>query len=441
VKRKLGFLIILLIVCLGLTRPARADDVQVQFNGIAPATGAIIAGANNGNNPSFNVNFNLNLAGNAVISSATLSYFQDAYAPDTDNIILIDYYTNQTIDVVNAAMPGTKSSDRFTTTVQNWLVNPNQNFGIKFQGGSSNNSDRITLSNIQLTVLYHLPDLIPPKILVTGITRLTDTQYKLTLTADEPVTVVVNYGKTSNYGFLAAPTPVVTMPVPTILPTETPAELKDIYLNGLLIGLTYHYQFVLKDTSGNVTKSQDYMFLTGSTAANKTDSLLTDTSLTVPQDLTLELVHNNSGVAGVQLSWSPPSGNNNIDGYLLYRAIGARDFQEMAQLDKSTLTFTDQQIDPGAEYTYTVRSFQGTSLSNQAEPQKIAIPLLAQITPVPEQNDTRPQIFLALLAGAAVIFLIGYWIYHVFDRILGIFRPVHPRKQIKNVLKDPDLVE
>lgn len=420
-----------------LTNAVKAVDVQTDFVGI-PSTG-ILAGVGNGNSPSFSVNFNLNLTNEAVISSAILSYVQDSPALATDNIILINTYNNETIDIVSSIFAGSKGSDKLTTTVQNWLSEPSKNFGIIIKTGSSNNNDRIFLTDIKLTVLYHLPDKVAPKILLTGITKVTEFQYKLNLTADEPVTVTVNYGKNSNYGFMAAPTPIVTLPYPSILPPEVPSELKDIYLMQLQLGLTYHYQFVLKDVAGNITKSQDFMFLTGSDALNKTQSLQNDSALAIPKNLTLELVHNN-GVAGVQLDWSAPE-SANIEGYLLYRATGARDFQEMAQVDRDTFTFTDEQVDPAMEYTYTVRSFQGTSISNQAESKKISIPLLLGVTPMPMQNDSRTQIFLALLAGATVVFLVGYWIYRFFDRIFAIFRSPHPRKQIKNVLKDPDYVD
>jgi hypothetical protein len=75
---------------------------------------------------------------------------------------------------------------------------------------------------------------------------------------------------------------------------------------------------------------------------------------------------------GVRLSWLPPSGGTEVDGFRIYRGD-----QLVASLSGGATDYFDTDVTPGKQYTYSVESRSGTALKSPRVSVEIEVPVPA----------------------------------------------------------------
>jgi hypothetical protein len=250
--------------------------------------------------------------------------------------------------------------------------------------------------------------------------------YKFLIDTDEATKIVVNIGKTSVYDQKG------TSEISFLTSHE-------IAFSDLQNGVTYHYQVVATDTSGNVLRTTDNTFLTSIIFQTETGSYVQDSSLFPPNNLGIELVKK-SGVYSTYLSWTY-SISESIDGYIVFRKnADSNNYIELTKLSPTALSYTDDSVEAGITYDYMMNSYKGNKISFNGAKFQIVIPADSANSSglQPQTTYNTGQVMLILFAVAVMVYLAAYLIIKFVPRLLVKKSSKDP---LKNILKDPSLYE
>jgi hypothetical protein len=388
-----------------------------------------LTGSSVGNKIYFDVDLNVStLPKDLVINSATLQ-FNTIGTSLAGDVKIIDKYkptSSNLIDIISLDYSGQKQSISILSNVKEWYANSLVNYGISFASKDFSSTDNIVFSNIKLLIDTSLKDTTAPLITKNEIIKTDLEEYKFILETDELTSVVVNFGKTSVYDQKAA--------------SELPMlSNHEIILANLQNGVTYHYQIVVTDESGNKTTTKDATFLTSEVFETQTSSYIQDDSLFPPNNLNVDLAKKGDKYS-VILSWTP-SINENFDGYIIFRkAVDSNNYVELDKISYSALEFTDDSVEAGIEYDYLINSYNDNKISLEGAKAQIIIPSDAEADSSNSQQTTynTGQILLILFAVAVTVFIVGYLIVKYGPRLIV---KKQGKESLKNILKDPSRYE
>lgn len=403
----------------------------LEFNTPGNPASVTLTGATEGNITSAITRFDLtNFYPNAVVSSAQFSLKQ-ATVLDAGTIKVYDNYTyatSQATALIGEFNPRQENSYSFNILkyVTAWISNPNSNQGILLKASNFEDEASLVLEHFNLKLEFTLPDKVKPILLATPETqRINAKTYRITAKADEPVTAILEFGKTSNYG--------ETLSQPS-LATDIQFEILEAQE-----GVTYHYRLKITDAAGNTTVSNNFTFLVTSNV-NPTLQIDDDFQINISNTRVMELNAQLTEVSGsyaVKLTWSKVD-ESTIEGYKIYRKDNINNtYEELSRINKDVTTYLDLQIILGQELQYKIVTFVDADESKGTESLKVIIPETA-----PSEMAGEPaNVTLFFVLGIATTAFVFYIIIKMGGRFKSLFTAKNKKTQLDNVFRDPELVE
>lgn len=335
---------------------------------------------------------------------------------------ILDRRSISIIDSTALGQEGERSTKRVDSLIQDWVKNPDNNLGFIFQTSELETTAEIKLTGLTLNLEYSVPDKINPEILKLELSVVNQTTVRIVWETDEPVVVMAEFGKTSNYD----------------RKTDKTIEYKTtdvLEISDLSPDLTYHLRFVATDTSGNVSRSQNTIFTTND--GSSTSTIPTSSGLLPPRLLNSELRSTPNGYV-VDLAWSQTT-SENIMGYILFRNLKDGPYSELARLDKSVTRYTDSKVEAGGVYGYHVVSYSGTEQSSRSPVETVTIPNsgVLGINSILLEGNRGLAIFF-ILAGLLILFGIFYFFRKRIQANIAYNEKLNRHQRLHNVLHDPD---
>jgi hypothetical protein len=415
----LFFLGILSLILLPHTSALEGELFSTSLTG-APATG-ILSGGNVGNQLSFDVEFDTSMfTDNHMLDTVKLVYYQDQAISGLLHIV--DRYTGQLLEVRELNRTGLQISDIYLPVMKDWIKQPKTNLGLLFKAVAFEPLEKVNISSIAFAVNYRLPDQNGPVVSSLEVRRNKgNDNYLIKVSANEIITAVLEYGKTSEYT--------------SVMYSLEPLEIVEFDIKDLVIGLSYHYRLKLIDAAGNYTYTKDAVFITGADLLEKQNNTLRSNTVFPPTALSVEAATLNSN-KGIMLSFYAPT-QGEVDGYIIYRQKGGElQLSELTQLSPKMLSYFDSEVESGNTYTYMVRSVLGSDISADSSTVTYSFVSNDKAGNVLGLTDSRVNTILAIFTAAAVIVFGGYLLLRLGKRTFGFLFP--PAKQgLKNKLRDP----
>lgn len=413
-----------LILILFLIQPLRASEGELYSMSItaSPVSG-VLSGIDQGNDLSFDINFPTSFfSDNQQIETVKLVYYQDKKASGI--VQIIDRYSGQIIDAVSLDQAGLIFSDKYKKTYTDWIQQPKSNMGLMFKALALEPDEKVNISSLAFVVDYRDQDNKKPVILSSEIRRnKSDDNYVIKVITDEPVSVTLNYGKTSQYNLS--------------MESEEYLLEHDFDIQNLTIGLSYHYSLTLTDTAGNETVSEDAIFLTGADLLQKQGAVVKGSgNVFPPTSLSVESASIN-GRRAVLLNFAAPA-QGSVDNYILYRQIaGELDMSELAQVPGGATSYLDTDVQPGKTYSYMIRSLSNSEISEDSVVVTYSVESASDGGSILGLQSSRSNILIALFTLAAVLIFGLYILMRSGKRLMGFLFPAKKEK-LKNVLRDPE---
>lgn len=381
----------------------------------------ILQGRDKGGQLSAEVNVDLSeVPPTAQMVAVSMTYTQTGISSGIMRIL--DRRSISIIDSSALGQAGEKSTTRVDSLIQDWVKNPGNNLGFIFQTSELEASAEIKLTGFTLNLEYSVPDKINPEILKLELSVINQTTARIVWETDEPVVVMAEFGKTSNYD----------------RKTEKSTEYKTedvLLIEGLSPDLTYHLRFVATDTSGNISRSQNTIFTTNDRSSSST--IPTSNGLLPPRLLNSELRSTPNGYV-VDLAWSQTT-SENIMGYIVFRNLKDGPYSELARLDKSVTRYSDSKVEAGATYNYYVVSYSGTEQSSRSPVETVTIPnsgVLGLDSILLEGNQGLAIFFI--FAGLLILFGIFYFFRKRIQANIAYNEKLSRHQRLHNYLHDPD---
>lgn len=433
--RKLFRLKAIILGCALMLTLTTVSVQALEYNGPGSPAAASVSGSEADNISEFTTKIDLsNFYPNAVISKATFSFGQTT-AASTGTIKVYDKYlldnalSDSLLATITLAEVNSFSFD-CTQNAKDWLSNATHNTGLVFKASSLTGSETINFANLNLKLEFTLPDTQKPSLITDPeVVKMNGGKFRITAQADESVTVVMEYGKTSNYGEKV----------------EQPSLNKDISftLESLQAGVTYHYRLVISDAASNTTTSKDFTF-------NAVEASITPTTMLLDYSLTLDLglpsvtelqaeLTEVSGTYAVKLTWDEVKVAG-ITGYrLLRKEVGAKNFEELTRINTGLTTYMDMQVSQAKSYQYQIRVMTSKTESPGTSSVEVIIPTEAPSSIDTKTEDSEKSALFMLGLGVAITTFVAYVLYKLFKKLRSLFQPKHKKSGLDNVFRDPDL--
>ena len=422
------YLYLVFAFCISLLFVGNVSAQTITIDGSSSGT-TQLSGALAGNKQSFDVDLNLaTMSKDLVINSAILQ-FTTTSTSTSGYAKLIDRYkpvSTNSIDLIALSTAGQKQTTNILTNVKDWYANSSTNYGVRFESQYFTDNESVTFSGIKLIIDASDKDITPPNIVNMDITKVDLVTYKFSIQTDEASKIVINLGKTSVYD-QASPVEVGFL------------TLHEISFTGLQNGVTYHYQVVATDASGNVLKTSDATFLTDVTFTTQSGTYVQDNTILPPNNLSQELAKK-SGKYSTLLSWTP-SISDGIEGYVLFRKnIDSINYIEITKLSSTTLSYLDETVEAGIKYDYMLSSYIENRISFDSAKVQIAIPADSSTdsTATPSTTFNTGQVFLILFVVAVFVYIAAYLLIKYMPKLF-IKKP--DKEPLKNILNDPTRYE
>lgn len=355
----------------------------------------------------------------AEILDASLSFYQNGI--DSGIAKVLDKRSITILDSFALGQKGKRVLANINTLVQEWVKNPDKNMGFIFQTSELDSTTEIKLFDLALDVEYFIPDKTNPEILKLELNIVDPSIIGLAWETDEPVVIFAEYGKTSNYDRIS----------------EKSTEYKqkgNLNINDLSPELTYHIRLVVKDLSGNTTKSEDLVFTTNNQPHN--NFIPTEKGILAPRLLNLELRSTSSGYV-VDLAWSKTK-TDNIMGYIVFRNLKDGNYSELTRLDKSTSRYTDTKVVPGNTYNYYVISYAGTQQSGKSPIKTASVPSSGVLGLDSVLTERRPELAIFFISSGLIILLgITYFFRKKLKANIAYNEKLNRHQRLHNYLHDP----
>jgi hypothetical protein len=410
--------------CISLLFVSNVSAQTITIDGSASGT-TQLSGSLAGNKQSFDVDLNLaTISKDLVINSAILQ-FTTSQSSTSGYVKIIDRYksvSTNLIDTVALTSAGQKQTANILANVNDWYTNSSTNYGVSFISQNFTDNDSITFTGIKLVIEASDKDITPPNIVNMDITKIDLVTYNFSIQTDEASKIVINLGKTSVYD--------QTSPVEAAFLT-----LHEISFTSLQNGVTYHYQVVVTDASGNVLKTTDATFLTDVTFTTQSGTYVQDNSILPPNNLSQELAKK-SGKYSALLSWTP-SITDGVEGYVLFRKnVDSINYIEITKLSPTTLSYLDETVEAGIKYDYMLSSYIGNKISYDSAKVQIAIPAdsTTESDSTPQTTFNTGQVFLILFVVAVFAYIAVYLLIKYMPKL---FVKKSGKEPLKNILNDP----
>jgi hypothetical protein len=407
---------------------SKANALTYTINGAASSS-TQLSGSSSGNKQSFDVDLNLSsMPQSLVIDSAVLQFTTSGNSSVGDIRLLDKFKTSSTnlIDLISLDNAGTKQTINIFSNVKEWYANSLYNFGISFASKDFAATDNIIISNITLYVEASEKDTVAPLLNRQEIVKSDGEVYKFLIETNEASKVIINLGKTSGYDQKAS----------SEISFLTAHELT---FSNLQNGVTYHYQIIATDSSGNKLTTTDNTFLTSVVFQTQTGSYVQDSTLYPPNNLGQELAKK-SGKYSVLLSWTPTI-SEGTDGYIVFRkSSDSNNYVELTKLSSATMSYQDESVESGIIYDYVINTYKSDKISYDGAKVQVEIPSANTdgSNTTPQTTYNTGQVLLILFAIAVIIYIVGYLIVKYIPRYLI----KKPNKQpLRNVLNDPSYFE
>ncbi len=381
----------------------------------------VLQGRDKGGQLSAEINVDLSeVPPTAQMVTVSMTYTQTGISSGIMRIL--DRRSISIIDSSALGQAGEKSTTRVDSLIHDWIKNPDNNLGFIFQTSELEASAEIKLTEITLNLEYSVPDKINPEILKLELSVSNQTTARIVWETDEPVVVMAEFGKTSNYD----------------RKTDKSIEYKTedvLLIEDLSPDLTYHLRFVATDTSGNISRSQNTVFTTNDLSSS--GNIPTSNGLLPPRLLNSELRSTPNGHV-VDLAWSQTT-SENIMGYIIFRNLKDGPYSELARLDKSVTRYSDSKVEAGATYNYHVVSYSGTEQSSRSPVETVTIPnsgVLGLDSILLEGNQGLAIFFI--FAGLLILFGIFYFFRKKIQANIAYNEKLSRHQRLHNYLHDPD---
>jgi len=401
------------------TTPEEADNTIISIP-MSP-TEIVLQGRDKGGRLSGEVGVDLSeIPPTAQIVKVSMNYIQAGISSGIMRIL--DRRSISIVDSTALGQEGEKSTNRVDSLIQDWVKNPDNNLGFIFQTSELEPDIEIKLTNFTINLEYGVPDKTNPEILKLDLSIVDQATAKIDWKTDEPVIVMAEFGKTSNYD----------------RKTERTTEYKisdTLVIQDLSPDLTYHLQLVATDTSGNTSRSENIIFTTNKNPSNSTTSITR--GLLPPRLLNSELRSTPNGYV-VDLAWSPAT-SETIMGYIVFRTLGNGPYEELTRLDKSVTRYTDSKVESGGVYRYHVVSYSGTEQSSKSPIETVTIPnsSVLGIDSILKKGNQKLAIFF-IMAGLLMLFGIFYFFRKKIKANIAYNEKLSRHQRLHNVLHDPD---
>lgn len=429
--RKLFNALVIVVLLSQFSLVATAQEIQ-PTNTIAPQeiiikdfmatpTEIVVSGANKSNQSSGEIIADLTeIPAGAEILDIELTFNQTGASEGI--LKLLNKRSFSIIDSISLGREGAKTTTRVDTTVKEWISSPEKNFGLVFQTSELGADNEVAFSDIKLTIEYYLPDKTKPEITKLEIKTIDAFTVQVRWQTNEPVTVNVKYGKTSNYD------------------KEIAGELKfedngGVVLSGLSENITYHMKFFATDSSGNTNETGNSIFTTNSGTTNVTNE---NQSVLAPRLLNYEIVADRNHF-NVELAWSK-SESTNITGYVLYRNIGDGEYSEYSRFDSVVTRYTDTKLESNTTYSYYVIAYSGTVQSSRSPVVQVKVPESSNVLGIDsmfERGNSNLAIFF-VLSGFAMLLGVSYFVWKKVRLNMAYNEKINRHSRLHNVLHDPD---
>ena len=258
-----------------------------------------------------------NIQATVTNSTATISW-----ETDKPSNSVVDYGLSNNFDInINDSARVTSHSLTLTG------LNTNTLYHYRVKSSDSNNNTTVSSEDLVFTTSAST-DTISPVISNVQVSAVTHSTATITWETDELSNSIVNYGLNANYGS-------ITDDVANVV-------LHSLSLENLVAGTSYHYQVISKDTSNNITTSEDFVFTTNNIPASPSGMVSDDfngdlnTSLWTFYD---PVGDSSISVTGTQAAISVPAGSshdlwkNNLAAPRIRQAANNTDFKIEAKFD------------------------------------------------------------------------------------------------------------
>lgn len=405
------------------------SSYALEFNAPGVPSAATLTGADNGNVSSVVTKIDLtNFYSNAVISSAQFSLKQTTVLEAGtvkiyDNYTYITSPTSALIGEFDARQENTFSFNNLDF-VRNWISNSNTNQGLLIKASGIDADASLVLSLFNLKLDFTLPDKVGPVFTIEPTAqKISNKKYRIIAQTDEPVTAVLDFGKTSNYG--------------EVMYMNSLSKDVQFDIDSVQEGVTYHYRITASDAAGNKTISKNYTF----DIANAVTELKLDEDITISintlkiSELNAQLTES-SGNYAVKLTWSSEN-NNNIKGFKIFRKDSvSNEYDELTRINNDISTYLDLQIILGQELQYKIVAFNDNSESLPSESLKVIIP----DTPASSQSGENGNVTVFFVLGIALTAFSIYLVFKFAGKTKSLFQQKNKKTQLNNYFRDPDLV-
>lgn len=326
-----------------------------------------------------------------------------AWSPATDNVAVVGYQVYQ--NGVRVATPAVAAYADTAVTVVTWYA---------YAVAAIDAAGNVSPLSAAVNVLTPPPsDGSPPTIFAITAAALTQNSAYISWQTSEPAVSSAEYGFTTSYGLQS--------PWSAAFGTAHAAGI-----SGLAPGNTYHYRVVVRDSSGNLARSQDFSFRTAATAR-------ADLAPPPPvADLAIEDVQQTSLV----LRWTAPedvSGVRSFDIRYAAAPLTVQNFSAAARVQTTAVPATlgarqSQYISigltPGATYYFALMATDGAGnvspLSNVPAATMQSAPATVSVIPSVQPGT------LSVPIRAADGSITSYTVYQLDDAVA----PAAPRQVV-----------
>ncbi len=423
------FTITFLTVLLAGFLPVSYSHAENTFTQVFNAVPYAVSLSNNLDNITFNYDLT-SLREDIELVAAEIRFSQ---IDDSEGDVILKLYP-QFGDTIIGAISGVNSGEKKYSFIEDYLDIEDDSVSFKIAVEGIEEDSSVKIDDMRLVISYKIIDEEAPEILDSIVEDITEDSAIIKWTLSEDVGGVVRYGKTSNYTKNQSFEEVEVVGLEDEEKTE--AYSYSTLLLNLSPGTTYHYQIIVEDESGNVSKTQDMSFIT------EFDGLpgvlgVEESELPKVTNVRGELFLNDENYE-FEISWDLLSGEG-VEKYYIYRQKNAEPIEKYAEVDGETSSYTDMDLEKYAEYTYIIRANKDIELSPKSDQLKVKVVDENLST----DETTRKYIDVAKVVGfvmAVTIFvlIIGYFFG---KRALRFFKEVFTLEKKKNPLKDPDFIK
>lgn len=371
------------------------------------------------------INFDiLSIPATAEVTAAQLTYLQEG----TSNGI-VRFVNKEHSDIIDAkalSNAGPKQITGLSDIVTGWIRGDVA--GIIVQASELETDAEVDLTTITLDIAYSIPDSVDPQFNQLEVYEIGSDSVTFYWEVTEPVTVTIDYGKTSNYG--------------QTVEVNRNELFVDYTLSSLSPGVTYHYMVTIEDAAGNRSKTRNSTFTTslGSEVLGAGTITVGEDILRPPALTSIEL-NPEDAIRTVYVNWRNLA-QGAIDGFVIYRSSdeGAT-YKEVKRVGPQTLTLEDTGISGNSTYYYAVRVLSGEQQSELSGPLAVFIPdvVADQIRISSEETvEAIGRTTLVLIAGGGLVFLV---VVIVLRKLLGVKNsdePLTKKAYTRNILRDPE---